>query len=273
MNTISERNSLYTGAAGRQSLYDIDIPENWNGIMVLFIHGYMGFKDWGCWHLAGSFFVENSYGFVKYNVSHNGGTITQPIDFPDTEAFASNSYMKELEDFNCIVNTLQERFGKFQLYVIGHSRGGGIAALQSAHYKVEKWVSWAGISSIEKRFPDEEQLKKWQENTFRYVKNGRTHQELPHHYEQYEEFDTNRDRLNIESHCRRNVKPCMIIHGSEDASVLLTEGRLLAEWTKTELVVIDGAQHTFNSKHPWESNEMPDALQKVCQQTLLFFRS
>ncbi|GAB5418071.1 MAG: hypothetical protein Crog4KO_31510 [Crocinitomicaceae bacterium] len=267
------KNQVYVGANGRESLYDVTIPENWNGRLILFIHGYMGFKDWGCWDLVGDFFVDNSYAFVKYNVSHNGGTVDDPIDFPDPQAFSQNTYTRELTDFDCIVAHLVEQIGDFELLVIGHSRGGGIAALQSVHPGVSKWASWAGISSISKRFPTGAALEDWRKNTFRYVKNGRTLQELPHHFNQYVDFETNSDRLNIEAHCKNNKKPCLILHGEEDPSVSIEEGKNLAKWTQTELIAIENAQHTFNASHPWNGDEMPDALLESCRQTLLFFEA
>lgn len=283
MHVIHERNQEYTGADGRKSLYDLTIPENWNGKIVLFVHGYMGFKDWGCWHLAGDYFVRNSFGFVAYNVSHNGGTTDNPIDFPDTEAFSRNTYSKELVDFDCMVALLRKRYKTEQwndrgvqdleIYAVGHSRGGGIVALQSGHPHISKWASWAGISSIEKRFPEGEALESWRESTYRYVKNGRTKQDMPHHFDQYRDFEANSKRLNIEHYCRKNNKPCLIVHGVDDTSVLISEGENLATWTNTSLIRVENAQHTFNASHPWTSADMPEALQEVCRETLLFFQS
>ncbi len=277
MHQIHESNTHFTGANGRKSLYDITVPKNWNGKLILFVHGYMGFKDWGCWHLAEQFFVDQSYGFVKYNVSHNGGTVDSPLDFPDMEAFSLNTYSKELDDFECILETLEVRLKDLRqeaaFFAIGHSRGGGIVALQSGHSGISKWVSWAGISSIEKRFPTGDALEKWRNETYRHVKNGRTKQDLAHHFDQYLDFEANQDRLNIEAYCNLNQKPCLIIHGREDTSVLLSEGEDLAKWTKTPLTIIENAQHTFNASHPWNKSEMPDTLAETCRQTLLFFES
>ena len=87
MGPLNLNNKIYVGAAERQSLYDLEIPEIWNGKVVVFVHGYMGFKDWGAWHLMMKHFVNEGFAFVKYNVSHNGGTIENPIDFPDLGAF------------------------------------------------------------------------------------------------------------------------------------------------------------------------------------------
>jgi pimeloyl-ACP methyl ester carboxylesterase len=271
MNPIDERNSTYIGASGRQSLYDLVIPKDWNGKIILFSHGYMGFKDWGPWDSVMHFFVTNGYGFSKYNVSHNGATTEHPFDFHDLTSFAQNTYTKELYDFDAMLTLLKQRFPQSELYGIGHSRGGGIVAIQSGLPNLSKWVSWAGISTIENRFPEGESLKEWQKNGVRFVKNGRTLQQLPHSYLQYEDFMANKTRLNIEQACRNTTKPCLIIHGDQDTSVSIKEGKALARWTKTKLQSIAGAQHTFNTSHPWDSVNLGAALQQVCEKTLVFF--
>ncbi len=231
----------------------------------------MGFKDWGCWSLVGSFFNNQGFAFLKYNVSHNGGTVENPIDFPDPEAFSLNTYTNELTDFECVIETALSHFETTPaLHVIGHSRGGGIAALQAHLPYVCKWISWAGIASIAERFPEGTALETWKNDGIRFVKNGRTLQNLPLRYEQYLDFKTNEARLNIEAHCIQNEKPCLLIHGLDDTSVAPEEAQRLSQWTKTTAVFIEGAQHTFNSAHPWEHDTMPEALEKICAITLEF---
>ena len=274
MKSISLKNKIYSGSNNKQSLYDLEVPKNWNNKLVIFIHGYMGFKDWGCWNLVSDFFTEKGYGFLKYNVSHNGCSTTDPTNFVDLEDFAFNTYSKELEDFNAIIELAQDTFEETPtIYIIGHSRGGGIALLQSQNIQVAKICSWAGISTIYKRFPKGAELEAWKENKYRYTKNGRTGQNMPHHYEQYLDYITHKDRLNIESYCRRSKKPTMIIHGADDQSVSIDEGRELANWLDVDLRVIPKTAHTFDSSHPWKTEAIPLALQTVCEQTLLFFNS
>ena len=72
--------------------------------IVIFCHGYKGFKDWGAWNLMAEAFANNNFFFVKFNFSHNGGTIDQPIDFPDLEAFGNNNYTKELDDLESVID-------------------------------------------------------------------------------------------------------------------------------------------------------------------------
>ena len=69
-------------------IYDVFYNDNkQKKPLVLFCHGYKGFKDWGAWHIVAETFMKANCVFLKFNFSHNGGTVKQPIDFPDLEAF------------------------------------------------------------------------------------------------------------------------------------------------------------------------------------------
>jgi uncharacterized protein len=268
------KNGIYSGADNKKSVFDLSIPEQWNSKLIVFIHGYMGYKDWGCWNLVEDYFTGYNYGFLKYNVSHNGGTIENAIDFDDLTSFSENTYTQEIEDFEAILAIIKAEFNELpDIYIIGHSRGGGIALLQSENNCVSKIVSWAGISSIADRFPKGDALEKWKKDGFYYRKNGRTEQQMPHCYTQHESFINAEKRLNIELHCKTSKTPTLIIHGDRDTSVNINEGCKLAAWLKTNLITIEGAQHTFGSSQPWKSDTLPKHLLKTCKATLDFFES
>lgn len=270
MTEIKIKNELFYGANDKASLYDLETPKNWNGELIIFLHGYMGYKDWGCWNLVQSYFVENKYGFLKYNVSHNGGTVTNPIDFDDLDSFSNNSYSKEILDFEAIIKLIENKFDKVpEIHLIGHSRGGGIALLQSNNKSISKICSWAGIASTD-RFPTGDLLQKWKEDGVRYGNNGRTKQRMPHNYSQYEDYLANIDRLDIEAHCKSSTVKTLIVHGDNDVSVNISEGETLSQWLNTDLKTIKNTQHTFDSAQPWKEELMPEALQEVCQITLNF---
>ena len=50
------KNGIYKGAQGRKSLFDLSIPENYNGHLIVFIHGFMGCKDVGCLEFSARLF-------------------------------------------------------------------------------------------------------------------------------------------------------------------------------------------------------------------------
>lgn len=268
----STTNVEYTGASDRKSLYDLSIPESWNNKLIIFIHGYMGYKDWGCWNLVSDFFTNENYGFLKYNVSHNGGTIENAIDFPDLDAFSNNSYTKETLDLEAILDLVQNKFqSNPEIYLIGHSRGGGIALLQSTNSLIDKISTWAAISSIANRFPKGKELESWKNNGIYTKENGRTKQLMPHSYSQYKDFLDNEEKLTIEFSCNESNTPTLVVHGDDDQSVKIEEGNKIANWLNTPLIPIAGAQHTFGSKQPWFEKKLPEELLVVCKLTLQFF--
>jgi len=266
-------NSTYTGSIGRQSLIDIEIPKNFNGELIVFVHGFMGFKDWGAWHLVQQFFTEKSYGFCKFNLSHNGGTIENGIDFPDEEAFGNNRYSYEVADIECALKWAMSQVDFKKIRLIGHSRGGGaviLAGQKHGHsYPISSIHTWASISDIGMRFPNGAELEQWQRNGVRYVKNGRTNQELPQYFSLYEDFKNHEIELNIQQAIQKLNIPITIHHGDQDTSVPIAEGESLAKWTKVSLQVISGADHVFGATHRWISAKLPAELVILCEQTLL----
>ena len=99
--------------------------------IVIFCHGYKGFKDWGAWDIVGKEFANKNFFFIKFNFSHNGGTVEDPIDFPDLEAFGNNTFSHELNDLERVLNFISCEKSVFKnidlnnIFLIGHSRGGG----------------------------------------------------------------------------------------------------------------------------------------------------
>jgi pimeloyl-ACP methyl ester carboxylesterase len=265
MNAINLKNQHFSGAANKQSLIDLVIPEDFNRKMILFIHGFMGYKDWGAWNLMQDFYTSKGFGFCKYNVSHNGTTIDNPTEFNDLSAFANNSYTKELEDLTSALNWVENKFDELpKIYLVGHSRGGGVALLGSKDERVYRVVTLAAISSIEKRFPEGKQLQVWETQGTKYTLNGRTNQKMPQLFSQYENYISNKELLDIQKACETSTKRTLVIHGDADTSVEIKEGHDIANWLKTRLFEIEEADHTFGAKEPWDSTELPEHLEKVC---------
>ena len=246
--------------------------------IVIFCHGYKGFKDWGAWNLMAKQIVKAEFCFVKFNFSHNGGTMENPIDFPDLEAFGQNNYTKELEDLNDVIDWTQSYFinnsfvNTNNICLIGHSRGGGICILKASQDKrITKLITLASVSDFEKRTASIGNLKEWKEKGVKYVINSRTKQQMPHYYQFYENFVANKERLNIKSATEKLTIPQLIIHGDKDTSINIKEAEELHKWNpNSKLKIIEGADHVFNTKHPWDSKKLSPELEAVVTEIQLF---
>lgn len=276
------KNNVLTRKNKKDILIDYFFKNNQQSkAIVIFCHGYKGFKDWGAWDLVAEAFANADYFFVKFNFSHNGGTIEQPIDFPDLEAFGQNNYTKELEDLQDVITHITNDSFQFfnevnrhNISLIGHSRGGGIVTIKAEeNHKITSIISWAGVSDYATRFPKGEALENWKKSGVYYIVNGRTKQEMPHFYQFFEDFQANALRLDIKRATNNLNIPHLIIHGTDDPAVSAKEAHKLHQWNpKSKLVLIDNADHVFGARHPWNENSMPNDLQEITDKTIQFIK-
>ena len=248
--------------------------------VVIFCHGYKGFKDWGAWNLMATYFAEHGFVFIKFNFSHNGGSVTQPLDFPDLEAFGNNNYTKELDDLGTVLNwvcnneTIATVANLNTISLIGHSRGGGIILIKAEEdIRVKNVISLASVCDFGKRTATIGNIEQWKKDGVKYILNGRTKQHMPHYYQFYEDFKANEERLTIERAVKNLKIPHLIIHGDADTSVSINEGQALHTWNPhAKFKVIKGADHVFGAKHPWNYKEMPMQLKEAVAAAVDFLK-
>ena len=279
MNII--KNSSVKGKHGKPIVTDVFYKENKQlKKIVIFCHGYKGFKDWGAWNLMAEAFAEAGFFFIKFNFSFNGGTLEQPIDFPDLNAFGNNNYTKELDDLACILDWVSKDFRYKNevdindISVIGHSRGGGIVLIKAQEdARIKRVISLAAVSDIGSRSATTGNLDTWKKEGVKYVLNGRTKQQMPHFYQFYENFKAHEDRLNIEKAVARLTIPQLVIHGNKDTSIPVDDGYKINSWNpKSTLVIIENADHVFNVAHPWLKNYLSKELEEVTQTCIRFLK-
>lgn len=248
--------------------------------IIIFCHGYKGFKDWGAWNLMASTFAQVGFFFVRFNFSHNGGTVEQPIDFPDLDAFGYNNYSKELDDLASVIdwvcnnNKLEKEINRNNITLIGHSRGGGIVSIKAEEdLRIKQVISLAGVSDYKVRFPSGNNFERWKNDGVYFVENGRTKQQMPHYFQFFEDFIANEDKLTIKRAVKNLKIPHLVIHGDEDTSVSIGEAKQLHKWNpKSELVIVKGANHVFGASHPWNNDFLPDHLHDVIKNIIAFLK-
>lgn len=249
--------------------------------LIIFAHGFKGFKDWGPWPLLAKKVAVEGFCFCKLNFSFNGTSPEKLHDITDLDAFGHNNFSRELEDLDRLMDYLNqpEQLEQFEIdpekiFIIGHSRGGGISIIKGAEEdRIKKVATWASVHDFASRFSEAE-LTYWKTHGVVYAKNSRTGENYPMYYQFVEDFLKNGDRFIIEKTIEKLNKPLLVVHGTNDETVNINAAFQLHEWKPdSELIVIEQANHTFGAKHPHDAKELPNDLQTVLKKTLEFFNS
>jgi uncharacterized protein len=245
--------------------------------LLVFCHGFKGFKDWGGFPYMMERFAENGFFTVSFNFSHNGtdNEKDNPVDFERLDLFAKNTFSKELDDLACVLDFLEASQEKYNydfggLTLAGHSRGGGIAVLKAAEdSRIKKLVTLASVAEFGRY--GEETKRMWKEKGFIEVLNTRTKQKMRMNVSLLEDIENNSDRLNIIKAVSKLNIPLLIIHGTEDLAVDMSEAETLytnCPSTDKKLIILDRAGHTFSAVHPFAGTT--PHLETVIEQIISF---
>ncbi|MBX0290537.1 dienelactone hydrolase family protein [Hymenobacter sp. HSC-4F20] len=249
--------------------------------VVVFVHGFKGFKDWGHFNLLADWFAGQGVVFVKLNLSHNGLVIDGSGDLEDLEAFGRNNFSLELDDIGVLLDYLHHadealraraEMDLTRLALIGHSRGGGLVLLKAAEdVRVKAVVTWAAITNVNPGWT-EELMQHWQQQGVYYVENSRTKQQLPLYYQIVEDYHQNRLRLDIPHNVRRKLwQPLLVLHGNQDETVPVQRAHDLQRWKPdAELAILPSVTHNFGGSHPWPAAELPAQALTAAEVTMEF---
>lgn len=276
MKFTTQKNIILPNPATSSFLSDAFIPDTSNKLpLVIFCHGYKGYKDWGAWNLMAEKFAKNGVFFVKFNFSHNGTTLEHPADFADLEAFGNNNYSKELSDLDFVINHFMkdERVDAENITLIGHSRGGGVSIVKASEdARVNKLITLASVDTLD-RFPAGEKLEEWKKEGVYYNYNSRTKQQMPHYIQFLEDFTQNKVRFDVEIAMRNFKGRTLVLHGHEDEAISFSAAENLHNWAEnSDLLVMEKANHTFGAKEPWKDYKLPELLKQAVNVCIDFLK-
>ncbi|MBL6448628.1 dienelactone hydrolase family protein [Fulvivirga sp. 29W222] len=249
--------------------------------VIIFIHGFKGFKDWGHFNVLADEMAKAGYVFIKFNLSHNGTTPEHPVDFVDLDAFSENNFSIELDDTGTVIDYLfseecvisSSEMNTDNLFLMGHSRGGGLALLKTAEDdRVKAVATWAAVADFNRW--TKALLNEWQQDEVIYILNGRTGQKMPMKYQIVEDLEKNQDRLSISKAVSSLAKPVLVVHGTEDETVSSNDAQKIHELARdSALLLIDKANHVFGASHPYKGCKLPAHAQLAFDRTYDFFES
>ncbi len=243
--------------------------------MVVCIHGFKGFKDWGFWPEIAGRLRNAGYGVVKFNFSHSGiGADLETLS--ETGLFESGIYTREVEDLREVLSRLTERRlqGSEELDVsrvglLGHSRGSvsALAVASSGELPVRSVALWNPVSSV--LWWDEQTRRRWREAGFWETVNSRTGQVFRMKTALLDDAEQNRERLHPVVNAGRVRVPVLAVVAAQDETVPPAAGRRIAtaagEFGSVHEITATG--HTFGAAHPFSGTTpaLEEAIRVTCE--------
>jgi uncharacterized protein len=221
---------------------------------VVICHGFKGFKDWGFFpKLADRLAVA---GFTALSFNFSGSGVGEGEEFDELDRWAHQRPSVDLKDVATMVDYAWSQ-GASRVGLVGHSRGGGLAILHAAgDPRVKALVTWAAVDHF-LRWPEDD-IARWRRDGRIDVVNQRTGQVLPLLRDALDDADEHGDGLlNVPAAASTLGIPWLIAHGTGDRSVSVEIGELLGRASgssRTEKLLVEGADHTFGIKHPWRGS-------------------
>jgi uncharacterized protein len=255
-----------TSSEGLPIRGDLDVPAKPRALAVV-VHGFKGFKDWGFFPWLAERLCNHGIAVCRFNMSRNG--IGENLEnFDRLDLFADDTYSGQIRDLCTAVEHAQQECGALSTFLVGHSRGGGVAILGASEIaRLRGVVTWSAISTVGRW--DEETKQQWRRDGHFDVENSRTKQMMRMSTAILDDYDAHRERLDILAATERLRVPLLVIHGEDDESVPVAESVLItARAAEPSRAVIANASHTYNAIHPLI--DVPFALSMAAELTAHF---
>ena len=265
--------------------YDFYIPGNTTEEslpVIIFLHGFKGFKDWGAFPDACAELGKAGFAVLAMNFSLNGVGESM-TEFDQLDLFGRETLSQDLDDVGSVIKALQSgQIGNDHLLsidkigIVGHSRGGHTAVAAAAEYsQVKSLVTWSAVADYNARWSNE-MISDWESKGVTEIKNGRTGQIMPLKDIVYKDAIENADRLMAVKRVQELAVPALFIHSKGDEAVPYSEAEKLYNHCSSDekdLLLIPDSGHTFDTAHPFEEDDFPESFEKVLDKSMAWMQS
>lgn len=283
-SSVKKKNGSVPSKENLPIYYDLYIPVTTQTRafpIILFLHGFKGFKNWGAFPDACEHIARKGFCVVSFNLSKNGVGKSM-LEFDEPELFRKQTLSSDLDDVGSVIEHLKT--GKLTsdqvtmntdiIGMVGHSRGGHTAVAAAAEYPgIYCLVTWSAVSDYNKRWSDE-MINDWATQGFTDIVNSRTGQILPLDKIVYDDAIEHADRLMAIKRVKELHIPVLFAAGKDDEAVPYSESKKLfraCPSEEKELLLIEDAGHTFGTSHPFENEELPAPFNELLESTETWF--
>ncbi|MAG57490.1 MAG: hypothetical protein CMJ83_14455 [Planctomycetes bacterium] len=221
--------------------------------LVVIAHGFKGFKDWGFFPDLSERCAAAGWAALRINFSHNGtGLGADSETFSRLDLFEQDRMSYRLLDLLAAVRAARDHEPRIddRLALFGHSLGGAAVILAMKSLAASAVVTLASVDTV--RFPKEHEALLRREGRL-LIPNARTGQMMPVGIAALRDLEAHADEYDLDAAARLHGKPWLVIHGSADPTVPVRAAHRLSGLASatSELLVIDGADHVMDCKHPF----------------------
>lgn len=279
-SSIKKESGKIETAENASIYYDLYLPTHTLGSLpvVLFLHGFKGFKDWGAFPDACYEIARIGCAVVAFNFSTNGVGGHSDV-FNEPELFEKQTFSQDLEDIRIVIEAIQQQKIKTNtavldsdsLALIGHSKGAHTAIVAAAELpEVSTLITWSAVADYTQRISNE-MKNDWEKKGYTEILNTRTGDSLKLGKEFYSDLLENADRLVALKRVQSLSIPCCFIHGTHDEAVSMNDSQLLFQMCRSsekERIFINDGTHTYGCSHPWNEEFLPKPFEEVIEQTM-----
>lgn len=254
MPAIFRESFVLKNSSGERIACDLrQLKEGGRKPVVVICHSFMAFKDWGWFPFVATELAKGGFATIVFNFSRNGVS-DNPDRITDFDAFQRNTISHELSDLSAVIHAvLDGKVGKGsvhrdQIVLLGHSRGGGLAIITAVQSPcVKALVTWSSVSTFDRW--TRHQKVEWRKLGYLPLARDTAASPLRLGLALLEDVENNRKKLDIVKAAAGIHVPWLIIHGTEDLTVRISEGEQLhapADKTMTEIVPLEKVGHQFD---------------------------
>jgi alpha-beta hydrolase superfamily lysophospholipase len=227
--------------------------------VVIVLHGFRVHKDWGFYPYLCEQLALSGAIVVNFNFSLNGFELSN--EELDIHRFSKNTVTQELDDAKTVLNKiLSDTFLPIEaqwmwtkeMYLLGHSRGAGIALLiADGAAVVERLVLWSPLSTFD-RYTDR-QKEVWRQRGYISAPESSLGRAFRIDTQYLDDIEKNQENYSLSRIMSTINIPVSLIVGEQDMATPVSEAEELSKnrAIQTKVEIIPQTGHTFGTTHPF----------------------